>query len=733
MIGGMASTQPAGPDTVDTGRCTRARANSIPSTTCVLSTVGDTHESDSGQKATAVNSDIFISRISDCSYRLKINDDLTAQRKKTLRDRVIKEHVNYMFIDFRLNRPCDVVFTTHNLDKWKNVLFKHYDQKIKKVKNIPYGEQMVVKVGNEEHPLSFNMYRTTARVMVQSSSPSLLEEFIEQFPKLRDQALTEEEELCLPGLVVQLPPEPVCKDDESWADIDSELSLSLSGNDANDTIVKTPRTVKRVRRTVRKTDSPSRCHDVSQTLMSINDAIHEMQGTLQILKGDMNNNAVSMNDKLVRMEQSFQKEIGRTAKTLEGKLEAVKEGVDLEVQRVYDQMDSAKKTVKLDLKRTKDNLSVEMADIKRNVEEQIEKRAEKTSSLEKRLNKLESRLDIFQKDWNTRKSDTYTFPSDGDSRSTNVADRNSPVPSGAPSHTKSTLHNSDDSQDRFTNVRRGKPVKKGGTVLFLGSNALKAGSGRICPGIKCKVIRCYTARYGLHILENPHFEDPNTIIICCGTNDLDSDINEGYETIVEFIKKCSRDYPRTQIIVSGILPRKDLNVRDINVELRKTLAEVSPNVTFCPHNNISRNDLVNVKHLDESGLNTYAENLRQCIGNIGIKLGNIPANVSKKTVKKFPDDSNRSTMKPMEQYDQVRGQNLSPNPVSAPGQSDRLRDNQGGPFSPYPMAAPPPPSPPPPFHLYYPYNMPMPMPWMRPVQPGPWMNMPPPLHPMHSG
>jgi hypothetical protein len=70
-------------------------------------------------------------------------------------------------------------------------------------------------------------------------------------------------------------------------------------------------------------------------------------------------------------------------------------------------------------------------------------------------------------------------------------------------------------------------------------------------------------------MDKPYFTNPRAIVIVCGTNDLNRNVNDGVQCISDLVLKAAQNFPDAVIIMSSILPREDMDVRKINLELRR--------------------------------------------------------------------------------------------------------------------------------------------------------------------
>ncbi len=100
----------------------------------------------------------------------------------------------------------------------------------------------------------------------------------------------------------------------------------------------------------------------------------------------------------------------------------------------------------------------------------------------------------------------------------------------------------------------------------------------------------------------------------CGTNDFES--NPSDNEITDQIKMTTanilKKYPRSRVIISTLLPRKDAldnRTKNINKNLEKAFSTTNFNVV--KHDNIKTEDLRDKKHLNIIGVKRFALNLKR--------------------------------------------------------------------------------------------------------------------------
>ena len=155
----------------------------------------------------------------------------------------------------------------------------------------------------------------------------------------------------------------------------------------------------------------------------------------------------------------------------------------------------------------------------------------------------------------------------------------------------------------------------GETIIICDSNGRHLIPDLLCPGSKTSYIRCPTLPEANKIIEETNFTNPKTFLLHCGTNDLESNHsdNEITELITTTTANIMKKYPKSRVIISTLLPRKDaLHTRTENIN--RNLEKVLPNknVNVVKHDNIEQaSHLRDKKHLNTIGVKRFAQNLKR--------------------------------------------------------------------------------------------------------------------------
>jgi hypothetical protein len=126
-------------------------------------------------------------------------------------------------------------------------------------------------------------------------------------------------------------------------------------------------------------------------------------------------------------------------------------------------------------------------------------------------------------------------------------------------------------------------------------------------------MRCPTLHDALRIINGSQFPNVTCFIIHCGTNDLEKETDTTVQTLTQnIITQIQNKFPKTRVILSSLLPRKDtLNqkVTLVNNNIKKAVADKTQ-VSFVSHHNICPQDLKDSKHLTQQSVKFFAKNLK---------------------------------------------------------------------------------------------------------------------------
>ena len=152
------------------------------------------------------------------------------------------------------------------------------------------------------------------------------------------------------------------------------------------------------------------------------------------------------------------------------------------------------------------------------------------------------------------------------------------------------------------------------SIIMCDSNGKFLNPTLLCPNTSTHYIRCPTLTTAQDIMKKHSFTNTKSIIIHCGTNDLekissDKELVKLYEDLLE---KTQNKYPDCRVIISGLLPRNDrLNerVNRVNNKVKEVVSN-KENTSYVDHNNIGSHDLRDKKHLHKTSVKLFARNIK---------------------------------------------------------------------------------------------------------------------------
>ena len=131
------------------------------------------------------------------------------------------------------------------------------------------------------------------------------------------------------------------------------------------------------------------------------------------------------------------------------------------------------------------------------------------------------------------------------------------------------------------------------TIIFCDSNDHLLNPELLCPDSSTSYIRCPTLDKAHEILHNSTFTNAQTFLLHCGTNDLEKTSSDVLLVgkINGIINKIEDDHPKSKIVLSSLLPRRDTLNHRVGLINNKTkeLVKHKDNLTFVEHNEIENN------------------------------------------------------------------------------------------------------------------------------------------------
>ncbi len=153
---------------------------------------------------------------------------------------------------------------------------------------------------------------------------------------------------------------------------------------------------------------------------------------------------------------------------------------------------------------------------------------------------------------------------------------------------------------------------KDNIIILCDSNGHHLHPRRLFPRRSVKKFWCPTSHSALRLLREGALGAPSHIIIHTGTNDLSARRVDITKALSNVVRTASRIYPRAKVIISSLLPRRDVPQRIINaitVEIAKICAPI-PNVHIANHQQVTHQHLYDHIHIHREGMRLFAKSIK---------------------------------------------------------------------------------------------------------------------------
>lgn len=183
---------------------------------------------------------------------------------------------------------------------------------------------------------------------------------------------------------------------------------------------------------------------------------------------------------------------------------------------------------------------------------------------------------------------------------------------------KNTKEKKDDKDSSKSSNKNKSLLQEKKSIIVVGDSMIKNITGSGISKNHSVKIRPHPAATTTDILDHMKPElrqNPDKIILHCGTNDLTNDVKT-IKRIKRLINEIEENFASTELVISSIIQRFDLDVNDdidrINERLRKLC--VSKGLTFIDNKNITESCLNRGKlHLNRRGTSYLANNFKKFV------------------------------------------------------------------------------------------------------------------------
>ncbi|KAK1874816.1 Platelet-activating factor acetylhydrolase IB subunit beta like [Dissostichus eleginoides] len=156
--------------------------------------------------------------------------------------------------------------------------------------------------------------------------------------------------------------------------------------------------------------------------------------------------------------------------------------------------------------------------------------------------------------------------------------------------------------------QRGKPD----IVILIDSNGKFIDENKLFPTHTVAKIWCPNTQHAMDLLSEQQLGSPSHIIIHTGSNDLRSQQERVSESLRGVIEKASTTFPNSRVVMSTLLPRKDLHpdtIHRINSNMSRDCI-LRPNVHLAHHPTLDINCLYDHVHLYKNTVPIFARTLK---------------------------------------------------------------------------------------------------------------------------
>ncbi|XP_041937743.1 probable serine/threonine-protein kinase DDB_G0267686 [Alosa sapidissima] len=145
-------------------------------------------------------------------------------------------------------------------------------------------------------------------------------------------------------------------------------------------------------------------------------------------------------------------------------------------------------------------------------------------------------------------------------------------------------------------------------IILCDSNGNHLNPRRLFPERSVRKMWCPTVQSTVKLLREGRLNKPSHIIVHTGTIDLGNQNTDVAKALTNLAKMATNLYPSSKIIISTLLPRKDIpdrTINSINKEIDKACA-CMPNVQIAHQTQITREHLYDRLHIHEGGMRLFA-------------------------------------------------------------------------------------------------------------------------------
>ncbi|XP_030609910.1 uncharacterized protein LOC115797469 [Archocentrus centrarchus] len=160
--------------------------------------------------------------------------------------------------------------------------------------------------------------------------------------------------------------------------------------------------------------------------------------------------------------------------------------------------------------------------------------------------------------------------------------------------------------------RAARQVQESEIIILIDSNGKFINEKKLFPKHEVNKINCPNTEKALELLTEEKLGSPSHIIIHTGSSDLRKKQERLSESLERVIEKASDTFPSSRVVMSALLPRRDLHfdtIHNINTKLEKACHKFK-NVYFAKHPTLGFSCLHDDVNLSKEKVPIFARTLK---------------------------------------------------------------------------------------------------------------------------
>ncbi|XP_005950651.1 uncharacterized protein LOC102299890 isoform X1 [Haplochromis burtoni] len=170
----------------------------------------------------------------------------------------------------------------------------------------------------------------------------------------------------------------------------------------------------------------------------------------------------------------------------------------------------------------------------------------------------------------------------------------------------------DSSQEEIQEEASQEQRVKHDIVILIDSNGKFINEKKLFPRHKVFKVDCPNTQKAIQILSEEDLGTPSIIIIHTGCHQLRREQDRLSESLKRVIEKASNTFPESRVVMSALLPVRNMHpdtINKINTKLEKE-CESLPQIHFAKHHNLDVSCLYDNIHLSKDKVHIFARTLK---------------------------------------------------------------------------------------------------------------------------